>query len=91
MEKCHIMRAKRGEESKTKLFETIVNYLKRRKNKMMFNLISNAITTATTVSNVVKPTGCRMPDLESRIKWDPKEGSIKLEEKKRNIFNPIVY
>lgn len=57
---------------------------------MLFNFISNAITAAT-VTSVVKPMGCRMPDPEYRIKWDPEEGKIKLEEKKRDIFDPRVY
>jgi hypothetical protein len=32
-----------------------------------------------------------MPDPEYRIKWDSKEGKIKVEEKKRDFFDPRVY
>lgn len=58
---------------------------------MLVSIISDAIRTATTVTNVVKTMGCRTPDPEYRIKWDPKEERIRLEEKKRDIFDPRVY
>lgn len=58
---------------------------------MIFNLISNVITKATSNTNVTKPMGVRMPDPEYRIKWNPKEGKIKIEEKKRDFFDPRVY
>lgn len=59
--------------------------------QMLFNFISNAVTAATKVTSVVKTMECRMPNPEYWIKWDSNEGKIKLEEKERDIFDPIVY
>lgn len=56
---------------------------------MLGRIIFSVINTTTSTSSVVKPMGCRMPDPEFRVKWDPKSGKVKIEEKKKNPF--IVY
>lgn len=56
---------------------------------MLLGLISNVVNTNKSFRDVVKPASCRRPDPEYRIKLDPKNGKIKIEEKKRNPF--IVY
>lgn len=56
---------------------------------MLFNLISNVVNISTSFADVVKPTSCRRPDPEYRIKWEPEKGKIKIEERERNPF--IVY
>ena len=58
---------------------------------MLFDLISEVISSASIIADEVKPSNIIMPMPEYRPVWDEEEGRIKIKEKKRPLFDPKMY